>query len=38
MATPLTPEEIKGFLAELGYAIPDTLLAPILCVVNKIIP
>ena len=38
MATPLTPEEIKGFLAELGYAIPDALLTPILCVVNKIIP
>ncbi|MED9724557.1 hypothetical protein RCO07_24865 [Escherichia marmotae] len=38
MATPLTPEEIKGFLAELGYAIPDALLTPILCMVNKIIP
>lgn len=38
MATPLTPEEIKGFLAELGYAIPDALLTPILCVVNKIVP
>ncbi|ECP1205651.1 hypothetical protein F2137_18590 [Salmonella enterica] len=38
MATPLTPEEIKGFLAELGYAIPDALLTLILCVVNKIIP
>ncbi|CAM7388437.1 Gp11 [Citrobacter cronae] len=38
MATPLTPEEIKGLLAELGYAIPDALLTQILCAVNKIIP
>lgn len=37
MATPLTPEEIKGFLAELGYSIPDALLTPILCRVNSII-
>lgn len=38
MATPVTADDVKGFLSELGYAIPDALLAPILCVVNKIIP
>ena len=38
MATPVTADDVKGFLSELGYAIPDALLNPILCVVNKIIP
>ncbi|MEG0868195.1 MAG: hypothetical protein RSD49_06940 [Hafnia sp.] len=38
MATPVTADDVKGFLSELGYAIPDALLTPILCVVNKIIP
>ena len=38
MATPITAEDVKGFLAELGYTIPDSLLEPILCLVNKIIP
>lgn len=38
MADPITADDVKGFLAELGYAIPDALLTPILCLVNKIIP
>ncbi|MGX4980583.1 DUF7370 family protein [Enterobacter kobei] len=38
MATPVTADDVKGFLSELGYAIPDALLTPILCVVNKVIP
>ncbi|MEW5187612.1 hypothetical protein AB1Y87_01825 [Citrobacter freundii] len=38
METPVTADDVKGFLSELGYAIPDALLTPILCVVNKIIP
>nr|WP_318379990.1 hypothetical protein [uncultured Enterobacter sp.]DAI86915.1 MAG TPA: head to tail adaptor [Caudoviricetes sp.] len=38
MATPVTADDVKGFLSEFGYAIPDALLNPILCVVNKIIP
>lgn len=38
MATPVTADDVKGFLSELGYAIPDALLNPILCVVNKIVP
>ncbi|MCU6669916.1 hypothetical protein M8013_14305 [Enterobacteriaceae bacterium H4N4] len=38
MATPITADDVKGFLSELGYTIPDALLTPILCVVNKITP
>ncbi|MFP2504635.1 hypothetical protein [Buttiauxella gaviniae] len=38
MADPITADDVKGLLAELGYAIPDALLTPILCLVNKIIP
>lgn len=38
MATPVTADDVKGFLSELGFAIPDALLTPILCVVNRIIP
>ncbi|CAI0728081.1 DUF7370 family protein [Serratia entomophila] len=36
MATPITNEQVKAFLAELGYAIPDAVLTPILCRVNGI--
>lgn len=38
MADPITAADVQAFLGELGYAIPDSLLTPILCVVNKIIP
>lgn len=37
MATPITADDVKGFLAELGYTIPSALLTPILCRVNEII-
>lgn len=38
MADPITAADVQAFLGELGYAIPSSLLDPILCVVNKIIP
>ena len=38
MADPITAADVQAFLGELGYAIPASLLDPILCVVNKIIP
>lgn len=38
MADPITPADVQQFLSELGYAIPGSLLDPILCLVNKIIP
>jgi hypothetical protein len=38
MVAPLTPEDVKAFLGELGYSIPTALLTPILCRVNSIIP
>lgn len=38
MADPITPADVQAFLSELGYAIPASLLTPILCQVNKIIP
>lgn len=38
MADPITAADIQNFLGELGYSIPESLLAPILCMVNKIIP
>lgn len=37
MANPITADDVKAFLAELGYSIPDSLLTPILCRVNSII-
>ena len=37
MTDPIKPEDVKAFLAELGYSIPDALLTPILCRVNSII-
>ncbi|MDF7650753.1 hypothetical protein PUG42_19665 [Erwiniaceae bacterium L1_54_3] len=36
MAAQITAEEVKSLLTELGYAIPDALLTPILCAVDKI--
>lgn len=36
MAAQITPEQVKSLLTELGYAIPDALLTPVLCAVNKI--
>lgn len=38
MVNPITAADVKAFLAELGYSIPDSLLTPILCRVNSIIP
>lgn len=38
MANPITADDVKAFLGELGYTIPNALLTPILCQVNKIIP
>jgi hypothetical protein len=38
MADPIAAADVQQFLGELGYAIPGALLAPILCMVNKIIP
>lgn len=38
MVAPITADDVKAFLAELGYSIPDSLLTPILCKVNSIIP
>lgn len=38
MADPITAADVQAFLGELGYAIPASLLEPMLCVVNKIIP
>lgn len=38
MADPITAADVQQFLGELGYAIPGSLLDPILCLVNKIIP
>lgn len=38
MANPITADDVKAFLGELGYTIPTALLTPILCRVNKIIP
>lgn len=38
MVNPITAADVQRFLGELGYSIPATLLEPILCVVNKIIP
>lgn len=38
MVAPITAADVKAFLAELGYSIPDALLTPILCRVNSIIP
>lgn len=37
MVVPITADDVKAFLAELGYSIPDSLLTPILCRVNSII-
>lgn len=37
MVAPITADDVKAFLAELGYSIPDALLTPILCRVNSII-
>lgn len=37
MATPITADDVKGFLLELGYTIPAALLTPILNKVNAII-
>jgi hypothetical protein len=37
MVDPITAADVKAFLAELGYSIPDALLNPILCRVNSII-
>lgn len=37
MVDPITADDVKAFLAELGYSIPDALLTPILCRVNSII-
>lgn len=37
MVAPITAADVKAFLAELGYSIPDALLTPILCRVNSII-
>lgn len=36
MAAQITPADVKSLLTELGYTIPDALLTPILCSVNKI--
>lgn len=36
MAAQTTPADVKSLLTELGYTIPDALLTPILCSVNKI--
>ena len=33
----ITADQVKAFLAELGYSIPDALLTPILCRVNSIV-
>jgi len=38
MATPITADDVNGFLAELGYSIPSALLAPIISLANKTIP
>jgi hypothetical protein len=38
MADPITAADVQQFLGELGYAIPASLLEPILCRVNSIIP
>ncbi|WP_330983617.1 MULTISPECIES: DUF7370 family protein [Enterobacterales] len=38
METGITAAEIKQFLTELGYTIPNSLLDPILCRVNSILP
>lgn len=32
----ITADQVKAYLAELGYTIPDALLTPILCRVNSI--
>lgn len=36
MAAQITPADVKALLTELGYTIPDVLLTPILCSINKI--
>lgn len=36
MAAQVTPAEVKSLLTELGFAIPDALLTPILCSIDKI--
>lgn len=38
MADPITAADVQQFLGELGYAIPGSLLEPILCRANSIIP
>jgi len=38
MATPITADDVKGLIAELGYAVLPSLLTPILAKVNSIIP
>ncbi|MDF7681503.1 hypothetical protein PT300_13265 [Enterobacteriaceae bacterium ESL0689] len=38
MTNPITAADVTAFLGEMGYSIPGSLLDPILCTVNKIIP